>query len=341
MPRRSLSNSAFALLALIPFAVGTAPAGGDRTVSLAFERTHGYDTAIWVANADGSRARRLLDVAFGPKLSPDGRRLAYLVPRRPDALAILWVTAFATHRTTRIDAASGLAWGPQGRRLVYSTRQRILLADIESGRRRLLARGNVCCASFAPGGDAVVFTRSNGSFGRRLRSDVYSIRLRDGRVSRLTDDGHSDRPVWGRGWIAYSRFHGQGAGGSPIRDLRLMRPDGSGKRLLAGGHDDLRQAEVGIEPVEFSRDGRRLLACLGYEFACPPVTFSLPDGQRHVLRVGRRGESAYAAAISRSGTQVLAEVGKLEPPYRVVVLPFAGGTPRVLARNAAGPTWSR
>ena len=120
-----------------------------------------------------------------------------------------------------------------------------------------------------------------------------------------------------------------------------MRPDGSGKRLLAGGHDDLRQAEVGIEPVEFSRDGRRLLACLGYEFACPPVTFSLPGGQGHVLRVGRRGESAYAAAISRSGTQVLAEVGKLEPPYRVVVLPFAGGTPRVLARNAAGPTWSR
>jgi hypothetical protein len=39
--------------------------------------------------------------------------------------------------------------------------------------------------------------------------------------------------------------------------------------------------------------------------------------------------------------QVLAEAGGLETPHRVVVVPFAGGKPRVLAGNAAGPTWSR
>jgi hypothetical protein len=340
-PRRSLSSSALALLVLIPLAAGAAQAGRDQQIALAFERTHGYDTDVWIANGDGSNAHKAVKIAFGPSLSPDGRRLAYRVPRRPDALPILWVRTFAGRRTTRIDAAMDVAWGPQGRRLVYSTRQRILLADVESGRRRLLARGHVCCPSFAPGGDAVVFTRSSENFGRGVRSDVYAIRLSDGQVTRLTHDGHSDKPVWGRGWIAYSHFHGQGAGGSPIRDLRLMRPDGSGKRLLADGHDDLRQAELGIEPVQFSQDGRRLLACLANEFGCPPVTFSLPDGRRHILRVRRRGEQAWGAAISRDGTQVLAEVGKFEPPWRVVAVPFAGGTPRVLARNANGPTWSR
>ena len=120
-----------------------------------------------------------------------------------------------------------------------------------------------------------------------------------------------------------------------------MRPDGSGKRLLADGHDLPRHAELGVEPVEFSRDGTRLLACLGAEFDCAPVAFSVPRGRRHVLRVGRRNELVYGVAISRDGTEVLAEAGGLETSHRVVVIPFAGGRPGVLARNATDPTWIR
>lgn len=241
--RPSRSSSALALLALVLLGSSGARAGADRSFSLAFERTHGYDTSVWVARADGSA-------------SPDGR--------------------------------------------------------------------------------AVVYARYNGGFGRGLRGDVYAIRLADRHVSRLTYDRHNDLPVWGRRWIAYSHFHGAGAGGSPIRDLRLMRADGTGKRLLAAGHDKIGQAELGVEPVAFSQDGLRLLACLAAEFSCAPATFRLLDGSRHVLH-----GLAYGAAISSDGTQVLAGAGRLDGPWRVVIVPFAGGKARVLARNATGPTWTR
>jgi hypothetical protein len=60
-----------------------------------------------------------------------------------------------------------------------------------------------------------------------------------------------------------------------------------------------------------------------------------------VLRLARRNELAYGVAISRDGMAVLAEVGGLETPHRVIAVPVARGKPRVLARNAMGPTWIR
>jgi hypothetical protein len=125
-----------------------------------------------------------------------------------------------------------------------------------------------------------------------------------------------------------------------IRDLRLMRPDGSGKRLLADGYDKPSN-KMGIEAVAFSRDGTRLLACLASEFECSPVAFGISDGRRYVLRVGRHNELTFAVAISRDGTEVLAEAGRLEGPHRVLVVPLAGGEPRVLVRNADHASWSR
>jgi hypothetical protein len=225
--------------------------------------------------------------------------------------------------------------------VLLSLGKSLVLVDLEGRWRRVLVRGELCCAGFRPDGKAVVYARGNGRVGRAFRSDVFVRRLADGATTRLTCDGHSDRPVVGRGWIAYSHFHGQGAGGSPIRDLRLMRPDGSGKRRLAGGHDTTGLAQLGVEPVAFSRDGTRLLACLAAEFDCAPVAFDVPQGRRYSLQVRRRNELAYGAAISRDGTAVLAEAGGLETPHRVIVVPVGGGKPRVLARNATGPAWVR
>jgi hypothetical protein len=99
--RRSRSSSALALLGLVLLGSGGAQAGTDGPVSLAFERTKGYETSVWIADADGSDARRLVRNAFSPELSPDGRRLAYFVPRRPDALPTLWVRTFASGHAAR------------------------------------------------------------------------------------------------------------------------------------------------------------------------------------------------------------------------------------------------
>jgi hypothetical protein len=98
---------------------------------------------------------------------------------------------------------------------------------------------------------------------------------------------------------------------------------------------------MGIEPVAFSRDGTRLLACLASEFQCSPVAFAIPDGRRYTLRVGRRDELTVGIAISRDGTQVLVEAGRLEGPFRALAVPLRQGKPRVLVRNAEHASWSR
>jgi hypothetical protein len=295
---------------------------------------------VWVARADGSGARRLVRNAFGPNVSPDGRHLAYAVPVRSGRTPITWVRSVAGD-TFRLGPGFGEQWAPDGKRLALVTARGLVLVGVRLHARRVLVRGNVCCPSFAPDGSAIAYARGNGRVGRAFRSDVYGVRLADGHVLRLTHDRRSDLPVWGRRWIAYRHYHN--SYDWLIGEIRLMRPDGSGKRRFARGHDRPSLAQMGVEPVAFSADGTRLLGCLAAEFECPPVAFTVPVGRRHVLRVRRdeRRELAYGAAISGDGSEVLVEVGGLETPHRVVVVPFAGGRPRLLARNATSPSWAR
>jgi dipeptidyl aminopeptidase/acylaminoacyl peptidase len=333
--RRSRSSSACALLALA--LVGGASGTSAPRFELAFERGGG----VWTARGDGSHARLLVRKAFAPNISPGGRWIAYFVPGRgPNDPPTVYARDGRGTRI-RLGVGSGGVWEPDARRYVLVAGKALVLVDLASHARRVLARGEICCPSFSPHGRAVAFARIGGRTSDQFRSDVYVVRVADARVTRLTHNGHGDRPAWGRSWIAYRHFHP--ANGWTIGQIWLMRPDGSGKRLLAAGNTDVSQAEQGIDPVQFSADGRRLLGCLAHEFHCPPVALELPGGKRHALRVtpNPRRELAYGLAVSRDGKSVLVEAGGLETPHRVLVIPFTGGAPRVLVRNAQSPTWAR
>src|SRR5439155_732246 len=126
--------------------------------------------------------------------------------------------------------------------------------------------------------------------------------------------------------------------------LRLMRPDGSGDRPFARGGERVSLAQMGVDPLVFSDDGKHLLACQAFEFHCAPLTFTVPAGERHEIVVERRrGELATAADLSRDGTHLLVDVGPFDGPlhHRVYAVPFAGGTPRLLVRDATAPSWAR
>ena len=49
------------------------------------------------------------------------------------------------------------------------------------------------------------------------------------------------------------------------------------------------------------------------------------------------------SGISRDGSTVLMQSGGLDPtdPHDVVTVPWDGGAPTVLVRNARSPSWSR
>jgi hypothetical protein len=71
--------------------------------------------SVWLAEADGSHARRVIAGAYSPKLSPDGWRLAYLVPAVDrHSLPRLFVRDLAGGRPHRVGRAFGYGWSPDG-----------------------------------------------------------------------------------------------------------------------------------------------------------------------------------------------------------------------------------
>jgi Tol biopolymer transport system component len=293
-----------------------------------------------VADADGAHPRRIAARGFSPHLSPDGKWVAYFGPRSADALYLAAVGG-GTRRVLGHGVSVGV-WAPDSSRLVVVGGRTAFLDDVSTRFGRVLVRGNVGSFDFSPDGQMVAFSRWNGAVGERYRSDIFAIRLATGRVTRLTGDGHSANPVWGPRWIAYKHFRPGGL--VPIGVIWLMRPDGSGKRFLARGDETPGRAVYGLDTVAFSADGSRFLACAAHEFSCPPVALTVADGKRHKLAIHHgSGELVSTFGLSRDGRRVLADVGPFDGDahHRSYAVPFGGGQPRLLARDAITPSWAR
>ena len=302
---------------------------------------------MWVAEADGSNARQLVADGSLGELSPDGRHVAYYLVKRFDektgeSVRNLYVQEVNGGKPRLLGDGDWYSWSPDGSKLAIDDGNDLYLLDVESGQRRKVVDGNVrgwSGLTFAPDGTALAYARSEG-LGE---SDVFVLRLSDGKTTHLTTDGHSDSPVWGREWIAYRQFRCENDECWPsIGKIRLIRPDGSGDRVFARGDEDLSRAQWGLEPREFSRDGKRLLACRSAEFSCRPVAFTVPDGKRYDLSVDNEpGMIPFGADLAADGSEVLVEVAPFDGHgERVYAVPFEGGTGRLLMRQAADPSWA-
>ena len=81
-----------------------------------------WDTALWIMNADGSRAR-FLGNGSSPQWSPDGTRLAYLHRGEPAGTQVFvrWMDAEgATTQLTRVtETPADIQWAPDGKSLAF------------------------------------------------------------------------------------------------------------------------------------------------------------------------------------------------------------------------------
>ena len=334
-------------MALLASACGAAQPSSSRDdlAGLAFTRNdeNGEHPSVWVADADGSNASRLATDAWGGTLSPDGRQVLYSASGGPDdERAKLYVQAVAGGKQRVLGKAVWGEWSPDSEHVVLSEAESLTFVDVDSGKRTELTHGGTGrwrSTSFSPDGKALAFARDDGRPGHEDESDIYVVRLSDGKTERLTIDGHSDYPVWGPDWIAFRPFEFINDEHWPsFGELWLMRPDGSGKHFLARGDEDPSMAHYGLQPLEFSADGKRLLGCYTYEFSCPPVTFSVPDGKRYEPSIG--GKPLTASDLSRDGTAILVNTGAAEGPYDVYSIPFEGGPARLLAKQAVDASWA-
>jgi Tol biopolymer transport system component len=189
---------------------------------------------IWVMDANGGNKRQLtksplLDVQ--PAWSPDARWIAFT--RRPSGPGRedIWVIRPDGSGERRVVRNAGsCAWSPDSRRLVYSRGGHLYTIGVDGRAPRRLTRSRsgdyATAGSWSPDGARILFTRYPiGGFG-----DVYVLRVRTGKVRRLTSGRADDaEPSWspdGRRIVFDSTRTGN-------RDVFVMNADGSGVRNIS------------------------------------------------------------------------------------------------------------
>jgi hypothetical protein len=310
--------------------------------AIAYTKFRGTDEEVWIAAPDGSNKRRLAQ-GGSPQLSPDGRSVTFRRPcaRYGDCVFLVSSTGGKPRLLTR-NAFPG-AWSSDGRRmLAYRALSeevgRLLVVARDTGKTVGVAQGNLVGWSFAPDGKQVAYALQRGA-----HSDIFVVPTRGGSSRRVTHDGRSSLPVWTAKGILVSRaivgrripHHGWGA-----NQIWLVDPDNGNGRSLSGPLPAriLGSGITGLEPIAWSRGS--LLAGLINEFGAPP--FAVDPRARTVRQIGKFGFARFAEGLSHDGRQLLVEAADMQRDrnQRVIVMPFAGGPERVIARFAGDASWN-
>jgi hypothetical protein len=184
-------------------------------------------------------------------------------------------------------------------------------------------------------------------YGSTERSDIFELRLSDHTLTRLTPDGHSKRPLVSRRGFVYVRFNNDPY---PRYETWQMGRDGSRQRVLArcceSKSDTYANSAWGFTTVDLSKDGSRLLACMPWEFGCDPIAIDLPGGRQYsfpeLRKVGTSQEASWTLDLTPNGRTALVLIRPANDgpgPWLLYAVPFAGGKPMLLARNALDGHW--
>ncbi len=342
-----------------------APAAARAT--LVFVRNPANPT-VWTGADDGSGQRRIAS-GSDPRVSPDGRTIAYMRTLAPSYRPELMI-APADGRAPPRRLMAGwrnsftFAWSPDSSTIAAVRgpelgRESLVLIDVASGAQRTVARGFFNGASFSPDGSRIVYGR--GARERvPLRSDVVRADVSGGAPVRLTGDHRSLDPLWSPAkppvcvrapcplmfpakaeQIVFVKLLGaKRRRYGPKNELFLMGPGGEGVRRLT--HTRVAPLLWGLTPTDWSADGTRLLAEFGGQDTSYAVTVDPLTGAERTVGGHSPSNWLIGAALSADGSQILGYTGGFEPGRRtnVVSVPYAGGRATVLARHAFEPDWS-
>ncbi|MGB7588827.1 MAG: hypothetical protein WBM00_08980 [Solirubrobacterales bacterium] len=339
MPRRI--RTVVALVVAVAMAV---PATAQAT--LVFLRNP-FNPVVYAARDNGSGAHRIA-AGRNPRVSPDGQTIVFLnegsghsqdmmvavAGRSPRKLMTAWRESFYVAFSPDSTTIAALRGGELGRRT-------LVLVDIASGAQRVIARGYFSGFSFSRDGSELVYSKA-GSERFPPRSDIYRVPTAGGKPVRITDDHHSQDPLWGpTGTIVFVKTLGAGRRKyGPKTELFLMNAQGKKVRQLT--HTKVDPLLLGLFPTDWSANGTRLLAEFEGQDTSYAVTVDPRTGAQRPLTKARE-QGLVGTALSGDGQTILATTGGFEPGpgHDVISIPYAGGAKTVLARNAFEPDWSR
>lgn len=193
-----------------------------------------------IMDQDGANNAYLSDgrlSAITPRLSPDGRSVAYLTFDGPNNSGI-YVLNLATGQHQALGRFGQMSFAPRfspdGRRIVFSVTQgastTLYALDLGSTQPFQLTTGTAIdtSPSYSPDGSKIVFESDRGG-----KPQLYVMASNGGGADRISfGSGSYSTPVWSpKGdLIAFTR---QGGGEFSIG---VMRPDGSGERILTSSY---------------------------------------------------------------------------------------------------------
>jgi dipeptidyl aminopeptidase/acylaminoacyl peptidase len=318
-----------------------------------------FHPMVWVAEDDGSHARKLVS-GTSPHVSPDGNLIAFnpFDPAKGYAFeSNLFIgpadgSAPVTKLMGNWRETSMLRWSPDSSTIAALRgpelgKRTLVLVDVATGAQNAVATGYFSGFSFAPQGGQLVYARA-GSEKFPLRSDVFRFEIPIGQPVRyippvrITNDHRSAYPLWGpNGTIVFVKLLGAKTRKyGPKNELFLMNEAGGKVRRLT--HTKVDPLLQGLYPTAWSANGRRLLA----EFEGQDTTYAATvnprtGAQRPLVKATEQGFLGWA--LSADGKLVLGSTSGFEPGpgNDVASIPYTGGKPKILAKNAFEPSWSR
>src|SRR3954470_7514625 len=195
------------LLAIVAVLGSTAPAHA----SIVYARGIAH-RSVWIANDDGSGARKLVSEGDEPHISPDGQAVIYTAGEsgsRPQLREI--PAAGGASKLLLAPVRFGtFAWSSDGRYVAAQTgplngAQKLMLIDRAGGTSRTLATGAFYGASFSPDTTQLVYSRAPRD--KLFPAANLAVAPTAGGPARaITSDGRDQYPVWGPAQIAFTGY---------------------------------------------------------------------------------------------------------------------------------------
>ena len=305
--------------------------------------------AVWIAADDGSAARKLAD-GTNPRIAPDGKVVVYQRAATDGYRYNLMAVPADGSAAPRLLARgwqnpSTFAWSPDGRTIATAIGPevgagRLVLVDVAGGATRTVARGYFTGVSFSPDGASIAYARyPHARFPPA--TDIYRAAVAGGAPVQITKDHTSQNPLWGpSGKVVFGRLvDAKRRRYGPKSELYVMNPDGTRVKRLTT--TKVAQLLFGLSPTQWSADGTRLLAEFdGQDTSYAETVDPATGAHRPVVRAEETG--FVATRLSADGATILGATGGFDPNGRhdVVTIPYGGGAPTLLARNAVSPDWT-
>ncbi|HEX6205361.1 MAG TPA: hypothetical protein VFZ29_06090 [Solirubrobacterales bacterium] len=347
------AKSKLLLPALVIAALLALPAGASATLSYV---KNPFNSTVFVANDDGSGAKKV-EAGHNPHVAPNGLSIAYLHEGAKNAQELKLAPATGgpgKTLMTNLREAFYLAWSPDSKTIAALRgpeigKRKLVAIDVASGLQSVIAQGYFSGFSFSPDGTEIAYSVAQ-SEKYPPRSDVFTfpvpipgvVNVRAPEPVRLTKDHRSSQPLWGPQKIVFVKtLDAKKRQYGPKNELFLMNPQGKQVKRLT--HTKVPPLLQGLFPTDWSANGARLLTEFqGQDTSYAVVVNPKTGAQRPVAGTGESG--FVGTDLSADGSTVLGFNGGFDPGIRnhkVQTVPYGGGKPKTLVKEAYEPSWSR